>query len=79
MAERAVFHVVPYVNGWTLRRVDGDEDRGELGAWDHKEYAIEKAKELAKAAGLGQVVIHGEDGQIQDEFTYGDDPRDVKG
>ena len=57
----------------------GDEDKGELGAWDHKNLAIEHAKELAKAAPLGQVIVHGEDGKIQDEFTYGEDPRNIPG
>ena len=79
MADRAVFHVTPYVNGWTLNKEGVDEDRGELGAWDHKHLAVEHAKELAKAAGLGQVIVHGKDGRIQDEFTYGDDPAASKG
>jgi hypothetical protein len=79
MSERQVFHVVPYVNGWTLSRSGGNEDRGELGAWDHKNLAVDHAKQLAKAAPLGQVVVHGEDGTIQEEFTYGDDPRNIPG
>jgi hypothetical protein len=79
VSERQTFHVVPYVNGWTLSRSGGEEDKGELGAWDHKDLAVEKAKELAKAAPLGQVIVHGEDGVIQDEFTYGDDPRNIPG
>ena len=29
MSDRATFHVVPYVNGWTLSRSGGDEDKGE--------------------------------------------------
>jgi hypothetical protein len=79
VSDRATFHVVPYVNGWTLSRSGGDEDKGELGAWDHKDLALAKAKELAKEAGLGQVIVHGEDGKIQDEFTYGEDPRNIPG
>ena len=79
MSDRAVFHVVPYVNGGTLSRSGGDEDKGELGAWDHKDLAIEHAKELAKQGAKGQVVVHGEDGTIQEEFTYGDDPRNIPG
>lgn len=79
MAQRRVIHVVPYVNGWTLNETGRNEERGELGAWDHKDLAIARAKELAKEAGLGQVVVHGEDGRIQDEFTYGEDPTESKG
>jgi len=79
MADRAVYHVMPYGNGWTLNLVGKDEDKGELGAWDHKDLAVARAKELAQAAPLGQVVVHGEDGKIQDEFTYGADPRNIPG
>ena len=79
MEQRSVFHVTPYVNGWTLKQEGADEGRGELGAWDHKDLALEHAKKLAKAAGLSQVIVHGEDGRIQDEFTYGDDPASSAG
>jgi hypothetical protein len=79
MSDRATFHVVPYVNGWTLSRSGGDEDKGELGAWDHKDLAVAHAKDLAQQAGKGQVIVHGKDGVIQEEFTYGDDPRDIPG
>ena len=78
-SQRQIFHVVPYVNGWELRLGGSDAEHGLLGAWDHKELAIERAKELAKDAELGQVIVHGEDGRIQDEFTYGADPRDIPG
>jgi hypothetical protein len=79
MSERVVLHVVPYVNGWTLNETGRAEEKGELGAWDHKDLAVARAKELAQAAPLGQVVVHGTDGSIQDEFTYGEDPRDIPG
>ena len=79
MAARTVYHVTPYANGWTLNLEGRDEDKGQLGAWDHKDMAVARAKELAKDAPLGQVIVHGEDGRIQDEFTYGDDPRNIPG
>ncbi|MDQ1709824.1 MAG: hypothetical protein QOG49_1209 [Frankiaceae bacterium] len=79
MADRAVYHVTPYANGWTLNLEGQDEDKGQLGAWDHKDMAIARAKELAQEGPLGQVIVHGEDGRIQDEFTYGDDPRNIPG
>lgn len=79
MSERQSYHVVPFVNGWEVRLGGTSADHGSLGAWDHKDLAVSRAKELAKAAPLGQVVVHGEDGQIQDEFTYGADPRDIPG
>ena len=49
------------------------------GVFAKKNDAIARAKELGKKAKLGQVVIHGIDGKIQTEYTYGDDPRDIKG
>ena len=79
MPDRTVFHVTPYANGWTLNQEGLGEGKGQLGAWDHERLAVDRAKELAKAAPLGQVIVHGEDGSIQDEFTYGDDPRDIPG
>lgn len=79
MPERQSYHVVPYVNGWQIRLAKADDESGALGAWDHKDLALARAKELAKEAGLGQVLVHGEDGKIQDEFTYGADPRNIPG
>jgi hypothetical protein len=79
MAERHSYHVVPYDNGWEVRLGGQEADHGSLGTWDHKELAVDRAKELAKAAELGQVVVHGRDGVIQEEFTYGEDPRDTPG
>ncbi len=77
--ERQSYHVVPYVNGWEVRLGGADAEHGTLGAWDHKDLAVQRAKELAQEAELGQVIVHGEDGKIQDEFTYGNDPRNIPG
>jgi hypothetical protein len=79
MAERQSYHVVPYVNGWQIRLGGAGDESGALGAWDHKDLAVERARALAKDAGLGQVIVHGEDGKIQDEWTYGADPRNIPG
>jgi hypothetical protein len=40
---------------------------------------VQKARELAKKQPLGQVVVHKEDGTIQTEYTYGDDPARTRG
>jgi hypothetical protein len=40
-----------------------------------KDEAVRRARELAKAQELGQVKIHGTDGRIEREYTYGNDPR----
>jgi hypothetical protein len=78
-ADRKSYHVVPYVNGWQIRLGGADDDSGALGAWDHKDLAVDRAREIAKENEPSQVVVHGEDGRIQEEWTYGDDPRNIPG
>lgn len=46
---------------------------------EDKSDALVLAKDLAKNAGLGQVIIHTKDGTIQTEHTYGKDPEKSKG
>ena len=41
--------------------------------------ACEHSKSMSLAGVLGQVVVHGKDGRIQTEYTYGADPRRSKG
>ena len=76
MATRTVFHLTPYVNGWQVKE-QGSDEREVLV--DDKERALELAKEHAKEFGLSQVIVHKKDGTIQEEFTYGDDPRNIPG
>ena len=73
--ERQVYHVTPFANGWKVAAEGEDLEV----VRDNKEDALEEAKRLAKAGELGQVIVHGEDGKIQDEMTYGEDPRDTPG
>lgn len=76
MAERATFHVIPDANSW---KVKNEADPSYDALVDDKSRAVEMAKEAAKAAPLGQVVVHTRDGKIAEEFTYGDDPRNIPG
>ena len=76
MASRSVYHVTPYVNGWQVKG-EGNDARELLV--DNKDNAVAQAKEMAKADGLGQVIVHKRDGTIEGEFTYGDDPVESKG
>lgn len=46
---------------------------------DTKEKAIDYGRDLAKQEGQGQLVVHKADGTIEEEFTYGDDPRNIPG
>jgi len=47
--------------------------------FDDKSDAIEKAKDIAQNATLGQVIIQKMNGKIQTEYTYGKDPYPPKG
>lgn len=79
MAARKVYHIVPnpgQEKDWKIKEENIDEP---LGLFSNKEEAIEKAKEIAKANEPSQIIVHREDGQIQTEYTYGDDPRKYKG
>jgi hypothetical protein len=42
-------------------------------------YARAEARQHHAGGGLAQVVVHGKDGAIQTEHTYGADPRRSKG
>ena len=76
MAERTVYHVLPNVNSWEVRQEGATEPEFLV---DNKDNALSHAKDLAKQAPLGQVIVHNRDGKIAEEFTYGEDPRSSKG
>ena len=76
MANRTVYHVTPNANGWQVKQVGADALDYLV---DNKDNAVAHAKELAKQAPLGQVIVHNRDGKIAEEFTYGDDPRSTPG
>lgn len=42
-------------------------------------WARKTCRELWKGGQLAQLVVHKRNGRIQDEFTYGKDPRRTKG
>jgi len=73
---REVFHVLPAGDDkWRVA------PEGSLMGpiFENKDEAVRHAKDQAKAAQLGQVIVHGRDGRIQYETTYGKDPREQKG
>ncbi len=93
--KRIVFNVLRASKGWALSRRDGEplgdglpEGGGEhlrmrVAYFDRKPAAVSRGSEVGarlKAAGLlAQLVIHGRDGRIQSERTYGSDPKKTKG
>ncbi len=66
-------HVVPSGDGWAIE-VDGDEREH----FDTQEDAIERGRSVADDEG-GELVVHGEDGEIREKSSHGDDPRDIPG
>jgi len=73
---REVFHVTPEADKWRVGR-EGVRDTGQL--FENKDDAVRHAKDQAKTAQLGQVIVHWRDGRIEYENTYGEDPRQRKG
>lgn len=69
-------HVTPNANGWEVRQA-GSADT--IALVDDKVRAVELAREHAQANEPSQIVIHTRDGKIEEERTYGDDPRSSKG
>ena len=77
MSKRVVYHVEPRDGGeWAAQRTGAQ--RAAI-VTDNKTDAIAEARRLATQGPLGQVVIHGDDGKIQREYTYGKDPRNIPG
>jgi hypothetical protein len=77
MPQRQVFHVVPQDHGKWRVEPAGSREVGRV--FEDKDEAIRQATENAKAAETGQIIVHGQDGHIQYERTYGEDPRERKG
>ncbi|HLT62699.1 MAG TPA: DUF2188 domain-containing protein [Microlunatus sp.] len=73
-SDRTELHVVPRSGHWHVER--GEE---RIATSDTKEKAVQLAREAAKREQPSQVVVHGEDGEVQDEFTYQDDPFPPRG
>ncbi|HAM38064.1 MAG TPA: hypothetical protein DCP53_01495 [Elusimicrobia bacterium] len=72
---------VVYVNpdgkgGWNVKSRGAEKSAGNF---ENKSRAIGRAKEIAKNAPLGQVVVKKTNGKIQTEYTYGKDPYLPKG
>ena len=66
-------HVVPSGDKWALE-VDGQQ----RDTFPTQNEAITHGRTLAGAEGA-ELVIHGEDGQIREKVSHGNDPRDIPG
>lgn len=80
--KRTVYHVTPDEEGGAAQRwqVQHKEGRREVREpHSTQQEAIVAARQQAKQHKPAQVVVHGRDGRIRTEYTYGDDPRDIPG
>jgi hypothetical protein len=66
-------HVVPSGDNWALE-VDGQQRE----SFDTQDGAIQQGRQLAEEEN-GELVIHGEDGQIREKGSHGNDPSDIPG
>jgi uncharacterized Fe-S cluster-containing radical SAM superfamily protein len=77
MPKRTTYHVTKKQGkGWSVKKAGGQKSSGNFQT---KNEAIQRGKELAKKAPLGQIKIHGQDGKIQTEHTYRRDPYPPEG
>ena len=68
-------HVVTHENGWAVRREGSDRASAVERT---KEEAVDRGREIAQRE-RGELVIHGEDGRIQEGRSYGNDPFPPRG
>jgi hypothetical protein len=74
---RTRYHVTSARRGdWKVKR-EGAQRADSVH--EDKSDAVARARELGRANNPGQVIIHGRDGKIQTEHTYGGDPYPPKG
>jgi hypothetical protein len=75
---RKVYHSVPTDNGWKVesngRTVSNHRTQA---AAEHA--AIKAGHKAQDTGGLGQAVLHKENGRIREERTYGSDSRRTRG
>jgi uncharacterized protein YdaT len=76
MSQRKTYHVEHEDGEW---KVEAEHAKRASGVFETKAEAIGRARELAQAQALGQVIVHKKDGEIQTEWTYGQDPFPPKG
>jgi Uncharacterized protein conserved in bacteria (DUF2188) len=76
--KRKVFHSVPTKTGWKVESNQRTISTHRTQAASEKA-AIRAGHKAQDAGGMGQAVLHKENGRIREERTYGGDPRRTKG
>lgn len=73
---RKIYDVKKKDDSWVIQGRDNERASGVFGT---KADAVDRAAEIGRNNGHAQVVIRKEDGRIQSERTYGNDPHPPKG
>jgi hypothetical protein len=66
-------HVVASGDAWTLQ-IDGEK----RDSFSTQNEAITRGRQLADEE-QGELVVHGEGGEIREKDSHGNDPRDIPG
>ncbi|MGW7356252.1 ATP-dependent DNA ligase [Streptomyces sp. NPDC054802] len=80
--KRTVYHITPSQDAepgqaWEVQHKEGRRTLREPHRTQKQ--AIDAARHQAEDHKPAQVVVHGRDGRIRTEYTYGNDPRDIPG
>ncbi|MEM1042066.1 MAG: phasin family protein [Bacteroidota bacterium] len=65
-----VYHVAPHDEGWAVEKEGSSRATSVHGT---KAEAVKAGRERAKSGQTGRLVLHRQDGTIQDTFSYGED------
>jgi uncharacterized protein YdaT len=77
MSKKSRYHVTQKENGDWQGKQEGAQRASTTAST--KQEAVKQTIEIAKNKGESQVIIHKQDGKIQEERTYGTDPNPPKG
>lgn len=76
--KRERFHVThsQRSQSWQIKR---EGRSGPVAEAETKQEAISMGRDMARRMQHSQLLVHGRNGRIQNEYTYGEDPRGTAG
>ncbi len=77
-AARQIYHVT-FDSKMAQWHVKHQRNPQPVASFRTKEQAVSAGREIARAAGLAQLIVHKQNGQIETEYTYGNDPANSLG
>lgn len=69
MAQLTTYHVKTHDDGWSVEATGSERPSA---VESRKTDAVERAREIAQNQQPSRVIVHKQDGSVQNEFTYGD-------